>query len=108
MRLYVGNAPNIDGFPVCNVPKGHYFLALSSSLLTSDQPIFYKYIEEISKLYFYPSEYKIDINSVYNFLILIHQDLSADIYLNDLPIEIKCRSKGPLKEKTLVLVVVQC
>ena len=103
MRLYVGNAPNIDGFSVCNVPKGHYFGALSSSRLTSDQPIFYKYIEEISKLYFYPSEYKININSVYSFLILIHQDLSADIYLNDFPIEIKCRSKGPLKEKTLVL-----
>ena len=103
MRLYVGNAPNINGFSLCNVPKGHYFWALSSSRLTSDQPIFYKCLEEISKLYFYPSEYKININSVYSFLILIHQDLSADIYLNDFPIEIKCRSKGPLKEKTLVL-----
>ena len=103
MRLYVGNVIDITGFSVCNVPKEHYFWGLSSSRLTSDQPIFYKYIEEISKLFLYPTDYKIGVNSIYSFLILIHQDLSADIYLNDFPIEIKCRSKGPLKEKTLVL-----
>ena len=103
MRLYVGNVPNINGFSVCNVPKEHYFWALSSSRLTSDQPLFYKYIEEISKLFFHPPEYKIYVNSIYSFLILIHRDLSADIYLNDFPIEIKCRSKRTLKEKALVL-----
>lgn len=103
MRLYVGNVPDITGFTVCNVPKDHYGWILSSSRLISDQPLFYQYIEEISKLYFYPSEYKINVNSIYSFLILIHRDLNADIYLNNFPIEIKCRSKGPLKEKTLVL-----
>ena len=103
MRLYVGNVIDIEGFSVCNVPKEHYFWALSSSRLTSDQPIFYKYIEEISKLFFYPTDYKIGVNSICNFLILIHRDLSADIYLNDLPIEMKCRSKRNLKEKEPIL-----
>ena len=103
MRLYVPNVPDITGFAVCNVPKEHYFWALSFSRLTSDQSMFYKYIEEISKLYLYPPEYKTNVNSIYNFLILIHRNLSADIYLNDFPIEIKCRSKGPIKEETLVL-----
>ena len=102
MRLYVGNVPDITGFTVCNVPKDHYGWVLSSSRLISDQPLFYQYIEEISKLYFYPSEYKINVNSIYSFLILIHRDLSADIYLNDFPIEIKCRSKRTLKEKELI------
>ena len=103
MRLYVGNVPNIEGFSVCNVPKEHYFWALSSSRLTSDQPMFYKYIEEISKLFLYPPEYKINVNSINSFLILIHRDSSADIYLDDFPIEIKCRFKRTLKEKTLIL-----
>lgn len=102
MRLHVGNVPSINGFSVCNVPKEHYFWALSSSRLTSDQLLFYKYIEEISKLFFQPPEYKINVNPIYSFLILIHRDLSADIYLNDFPIEIKCRSKRTLKEKELV------
>ena len=103
MRLYVGNVIDIPGFSVCNVPKDHYYWALSSSRLTSDQPLFYKYIEEISKLYLYPTDYKIGVNSVCSFLILIHRNLSADIYLNDFPIEIKCRSKRTLKEKELIL-----
>ncbi|MCG9131177.1 hypothetical protein J5I95_05775 [Candidatus Poribacteria bacterium] len=102
MRLYVGNVIDITGFAVCNVPKDHYFWALSSSRLTSDQPIFYKYIEEISKLFLYTPEYKISVNSINSFLILIHRDLSADIYLNNFPIEIKCRSKRILKENELI------
>ena len=103
MRLHVGNVPNINGFSVCNVPKEHYFWALSSSRLTSDQPMFYKYVEEISKLFLCPPEYKISVNSIYSFLIFIHRDLSADIYLNNFPIEIKFRSKRPLKEQTPIL-----
>ena len=103
MRLYVGNVMDITGFSVCNVPKDHYSWVLSSSRLTSDQPLFYKYIEEISKLYLYPADYKIGVNSICSFLILIHRNLSADIYLNDFPIEIKCRSKRTLKEKELIL-----
>ena len=102
MHLRVGNVPDITGFAVGNVPKEHYSWVLCSSRLTSDQLIFYKYIEEISKLYLYSLEYKINVNSIYNFLILIHRDLSADIYLNDFPIEIKCRSKGSIKEGTLI------
>ena len=102
MRLHVGNVPNITGFSVCNVPKEHYFWALSTSRLTSDQPMFYKYIEEISNLFLYPPEYKINVNSINSFLILIHRDLSADIFLDNFPIEIRCRSKRTLKERTLI------
>ena len=102
MRLYVGNIPNTKGFAVCNVPKDHYFWALSSSSLTSDEPNFYKFIEEISKIYFSRPEYQIQINSIYSFLILIHSDMSADIYINNFPIEIKCRSKRTLKEGQII------
>ena len=41
-------------------------------------------------------------NSICNFLILIHQNLSADIYINNFPIEIKCRSKRPVKENEMI------
>ena len=102
MRYHFENVPDINGFPVCNVPKGHYFWALCTSRVISDEPVFYKYIEEISKLYLYPTDYKIGVNSICSFLILIHQNLSADIYINDFPIEIKCRSKRTLKENELI------
>ena len=102
MRLYLGKVIDINGFSVCNVPAEHYFWALSSSRQTSDQPIFYKYMDEISKIFLHPSKDKISISSINNFLILIHKDLSADIYLNDYPIEIKCRSKRDILEGELI------
>ncbi len=102
MRLYVGNVPNIEGFSVTNVPKNHYYWALSSSRLTSDHPMFEKYMEEISKLYLNQHGNHININSIHSFLIIIHRDLSADIYINNIPIELLCRSKRSIKENTLI------
>ena len=102
MRLYVGKVIDITGFSVCNVPAEHFFWDLCSSRQTSDQPIFYKYMDEISKLFLHPPEYKVNISSINNFLIIIHKDLSADIYLNDYPIEIKCRSKRDISEGELI------
>ena len=102
MRFHLEKVSDITGFAVCNVPKDHYGWVLSSSRLTSDDSIFYKYIEEISKTYLYATYHKTGVNSICSFLILIHQNLSADIYVNDFPIEIKCRSKRALKENELI------
>ena len=102
MRFHLEKVPDITGFAVCNVPKDYYGWVLSSSRLTSDDSIFYKYIEEISKTYLYATYYKIGVNSICSFLILIHQNLSADIYINDLPIQIKCRSKRTLIENEMI------
>ena len=102
MRFHLEKVPDITGFAVCNVPKDHYGWVLSSSRLTSDDSIFYKYIEEMSTTYLYATSYKIGVNSICSFLILIHRDLSADIYINDFPIEIKCQSKRTLKENEMI------
>ena len=102
MRFYLEKVPDITGVAACNVPKDHYGWVLSSSRLTSADSIFYKYIEEISKTYLYATYHKIGANSICSFLILIHQNLSADIYINNFPIEIKCRSKRALKENELI------
>ena len=59
MRFRLEKASDITGFAACNVPKDHYGWVLSSSRLTSDDSIFYKYIEEISKTYLYATYYKI-------------------------------------------------
>ena len=49
MRLSVGNVPNITGFAVCNVPAEHYFWALVSCRLTSDDPKFYDFIKKYQR-----------------------------------------------------------
>ena len=102
MRLRVGNVPNITGFTVSNVPANHYFWALVSARLTSDDQKFYQYIEEISRIFLSSSEYSINPNSINNFLILIHPDMSADIYLGNFPVEVRCLSKRILQEGIIV------
>lgn len=102
MRLHVDRVQNLTGFTVCNVPKDHYFWALASSSLTSDEPEFYRYIEQISTIFLNGEGYKTNVNTVHSFLILIHRDLSADIYINDFPMEIEMLSKRSMKAGAIV------
>ena len=108
MHIQVDKVQRIKGFTVCNVPKDHYFWALSSASLTSDEPSFYRYIEEISNIYLHSirclfdgEEYPINIDEIHQFLILIHRDLSADIYVNDFSIEVKMLAKRDLKARLI-------
>ena len=54
---------------------------LTKAVLISDEPIFYTYIEKISDLFF--NRIGIIIDNVHKFLIIIHKDLSVDIYINN-------------------------
>ena len=102
MRIKVDKVKSLTGFSVCNVPKEHYFWALASASLTSDDANFYRYIEQLSNIYFNGEGYVISENNVHSFLILIHPDLSADIYINDFPIEIEMLSKRSIESGTVV------
>ena len=102
MRLHVDRVQNLTGFTVCNVPKDHYFWALASASLTSDEPEFYRYIEQLSDIFLNGEGYRTNVNTVHNFLILIHHDLSADIYVNDFTIEIEMLSKRSVKAGSLI------
>ena len=65
--------------------------------LTSEDPGFYKLIGGISSTYFSSEECSVNVGSIHSFLILVHNDLSADIYINDFSVAIKIRSKRSLK-----------
>ena len=65
--------------------------------LTSDDPAFYKLIGQISSAYFASEECSINVGNIHSFLILVHRDLSADIYINDFPVTTKVRFKRNLK-----------
>ena len=65
--------------------------------LTSDDPAFYKLIAQISSTYFSSTECSINASSIHSFLILVHTDLSADIYINDFPVATTVRLKRSLK-----------
>ena len=69
--------------------------------LTSDEPEFYRYMEEISSIYFNSTVFQTNVNDIHSFLILIHSDLSADIYINNFVIETQVRLKRSLKNMKL-------
>lgn len=102
MRLNVDKVKKLTGFTVCNVPKEHYFWALASASLTSDDANFYRFIEQLSNIYLNGEGYTVSVNNVHSFLILIHSDLSADIYLNDFPTEIEMLSKRSIEAGTVI------
>lgn len=63
------------------------------SALTSDNTEFYKYMKEISKVYFSSTALSVNVNDIHGFLILAHSDLSTDIYVNNFQVATKVRFK---------------
>lgn len=77
-KIHFNSIENVTGFVDETAKKGEIVKVLTRSSITSDNPLFYTYIEQITGLFLN----KIFVNSVYQFLSLIHKDLSADLYLN--------------------------
>ena len=102
MHFHFDKVENITGFVTKNVKvkKGDLVEILSRASITSDQPEFYIYIEQICNIFLNPKG--ILINNVYQFLILIHEDLSADLYINDFPVAIECCSKRDIKKGEMI------
>ena len=69
--------------------------------LTSDDPKFYQYMEQISSIYFNSTAFQANVNDIHSFLILIHRDLSADIYINNFMVETHVRLKRSLENLAL-------
>ena len=96
IHFHIDKVEDLGGFSPVNVPPGHYFWLLTRASITSDEPEFYKYIEHISNYFF--NRVGVLQNAVYQFLILIHKDLSADLYINDFPVEIEIMAKRDMQK----------
>ena len=90
----------IDGFLDSFTSDGRVNLKILFAL-TSDDPDFYKLIGQISSIYFGSAECSINVSGIHGFLILVHSDLSADIYINDFLVATKVRFKRSLKNLEL-------
>jgi len=96
IHFHLDAVQDIAGFAPVNVKKGNYFWLLTRASITSDEPEFYKYIEQVSNYFF--NRVGVLSNAVYQFLILIHNDLSADLYINDFPVAIEIMAKRNMKK----------
>ncbi len=98
--FHIDKVENITGFAVENAGPGGMVNVLGRSALTSDEQEFYTYTEQISNLFL--SRVGVFINSVYHFLILIHKDLSADLYINNFPVSMEACCKHDKKKGEII------
>ena len=105
MIVHLDEVQHIAGFLHSVLSNGLCEVGVSQGL-TSDDPKFYRYMEQISSIYFNSTEFQANVNDIHSFLILIHRDLSADIYINDFVVETQVRLKRSpesLEPETLVM-----
>lgn len=79
------------GFAVENGKNGETVKILTRASLTSDETDFYKYIEQISAEFLTKAD--IHIDSVHHMLVVIHNDQSADVYINEFTMSVEARIK---------------
>ena len=90
------------GFSTVSVAAGEYYWRLTRAFVNSDQGDFYKYIDQ---LYGQFVGARFLVNQVDTFLVLIHQDSSADVYINNqVGTLARVLAKGDLRETQLVTI----
>jgi len=101
MKIHIDKAQDLSGFAAENVKGGEMLKVLTRALLTSDSPEFYQYAEQISNIFL--NKNQIQIDGVSQFLVLIHQDLSADLYINDFAVSVEIKAKRDIKAGEVVM-----
>jgi hypothetical protein len=91
MKFLLEKVGDMAGFAAEHAMPGAMLSVLVRDHVTSDEQEFYQYSEEFSKLFLNPIG--IPADSVNQFLVVIHADLSADVYVNDVAVVIEIRAK---------------
>ena len=93
-HIHFQKVPLMEGFFVVeDIRPGEFGWKLIRAFVCSDDPTFYRYCDEISKMFL--NRYFVD--AINHYLILIHSDLSADVYVNEFPIQIRILAKRDVK-----------
>ncbi|MEI8360792.1 MAG: hypothetical protein WCG01_01565 [bacterium] len=101
MKIHFDQVQDLTGFALEGALGGETVKILTRSLLTSDDPEFYLYSEKISNIFF--NGILISPNMVHQFLVIIHSDLSADLYVNDINILLEVKVKKDIKQGEAIM-----
>jgi hypothetical protein len=92
-HVHLEKVQPMAGFAAADMPPETFGWILTRAFVCSDDPEFYLYCDQISKMFL--NRYFID--RINQFLVVIHIDLSADVYVNDFPMQIKILAKRDVK-----------
>jgi hypothetical protein len=97
-KIHFPAVENMIGFAVETAHSGAMVKVQTRDSLVSDDPLFYTYIDQITGIFLKT----VLAGHVFQFLVLIHADLSADLYLNDFPVKVLMMTKRALKKGEVV------
>ncbi len=83
------------GFTAADASGGEMLPILVKAFVHSDEKEFYKYADEISKIFL--GDHCL-IDTIFAFLVVIHQDQTADVYVNNaVPVMVQILAKNGIK-----------
>lgn len=97
-KQHFDKVENFAGFAIETAKPGEMVKVQTYGSLISDDPLFYTYIDQITSIFFR----NILVNATYQFLVIIHDNLTADVYYNEIPIKILMLSKRSFKKGEMV------
>ena len=96
-KVKLNDVKPMVGFCLENVPPGSKTAkVLIKGFFTSDEKEFYMYIKQITNLFLNKAD--LFVNKIYLFLIILHADHTADIYVNDFRVIQKTRLKRSVND----------
>jgi hypothetical protein len=102
-KIHFPKVDDFAGFAMENAPKGATSVSvLQAAALTSDEPAFHLFIDNITGMFLSRKEAPILANSVSQFLVIIHADLSADLYVNDFSVVAEIMAKRSIQMGEIV------
>ena len=101
MKFHLDQVDDVAGFVAENAAPGATFPILVRAHLISDDPEFYRYLEQISSLFLNGNGILVD--AVHQFLVVIHSGLSADVYVNDISVAVEMKAKREIKRGEVVM-----
>lgn len=104
MPIFQIKTSNIIGFVAESTQPGatHVKVCSKIALMTSEDPGFYMLMEQIARIFL--SAIPLSIDHIFKFLVVLHNDLLADIYVNDFPETLKVKVKRPVQKGEMIYV----
>jgi len=95
-HYHIDKFERLVGFAANNVKGGEYLYRLVRAAITSDSQLFYKIMDSISDSLIV--KLKIPLNVINRFLFVIHNDLAADLYVNNFELVAEMSAKRAIEK----------
>ncbi len=103
MTKFTVKGIKLDGFAKGDVKSGGMLEFVVKASITSDDPAFYVLVRQIDNLFLAKLNPALfPVNSIFKFLIVLHEDGIADIYINDFQESVLARLNKGVKKGEVV------